>query len=152
MSEYKKLKRHPGYLALSFDERKELLDLMDAARYGVATEEQRAAYAELQERVRGYKAPTNRQKNNAKAREEAERRERKSQANAAYLQEHQAWNWIWPDEKGRFYTNATAPKHPLCSDTGLPISRNSYHGPSDHVVTGRARRHRRAHNYNIAVL
>jgi len=29
--------------------------------------------------------------------------------NDQVLHEARAWNWDWPDEKGRFYTNITSP-------------------------------------------
>jgi len=47
----------------------------------------------------------------------------------AYLEKNRAWNWLWPDNKGRWYTKA--PKR--CPS-------QAYTGPSKRVKARRERR------------
>jgi len=55
-----------------------------------------------------------------------------SQSAAKYLTENKAWNWQWPDDKGRWQTKAK-PRGKA----------QAYHGPSKRTVAKRAAKARR---------
>jgi hypothetical protein len=57
-------------------------------------------------------------------------------ANAEWLQANKAWNWQWPDEKNRWFTN-------LKPVTAAPETRFTSTGPSKRTKAKRAARKRK---------
>lgn len=53
---------------------------------------------------------TNRQRNNALAAKDRERREARAERQARQLQADRAWNWQWCDNKNRWNTRSAAPR------------------------------------------
>lgn len=92
--------------------------------------------------------------NKQKKREEMARQAKKLQAQAAYLQENKAWNWVWPGPSDGALLMDTQPLPRNCWFTGLASSNgyskspsgdellgtHPYYGPSKSTVGGREAR------------
>lgn len=61
--------------------------------------------------------------------------------NDEVLHDARAWNWKWPDARGRWNTKKKRKRGPS----------QPYHGPSDRVLARRSTRGHQGHNYKRAV-